>query len=96
MSEKTRWVKASQAVRSWSFRQGLESDRMAILHQVWERELGHLSRHWSLNGVKRGILYVKTASPAAAQELQLRGGQIVKNLNKHFKRSWIKAIKTVK
>jgi len=46
-----------------------------------------------LEGVRRGILYVKVASPAAAQELQMRGGGIVKGLNKHFKRSWIKGIR---
>lgn len=96
MRKKTRWVKASQVVRSWSISHGLESDRMAILHQVWEREVGHLARHWSLSGVKRGVLYVKTSSPAAAHELQLRGRRIVKSLNKHFKRSWIKSIRPLR
>ncbi|PCI37544.1 MAG: hypothetical protein COB53_06095 [Elusimicrobia bacterium] len=66
---------------------------MLILDQVWEKELGHFSKHWVLEGVRRGILYVRVKSPTAAQELQLRGGGIVKSLNKYFKKSWIKGIR---
>jgi len=66
---------------------------MVILNQVWEREVGHFSRFWALIGLRRGMLYVKVSSPAAAQELQMRGSQIVRSLNKHFKRSWIKGIR---
>lgn len=73
----------------------MESERMLILHQVWEREIGGFSRQWVLVGVRQGLLCVKTRSPAAAQELQLRGGQLVKSLNKYFKRAWIKGIRTV-
>jgi len=69
---------------------------MIILNQVWEREVGHFSRHWILDGVKRGILYVRVSSPAAAQELQLRGTAIKRSLNKHFRRSWIKSIRTTR
>ncbi len=64
-----------------------------ILNQVWEKEVGHLSKHWVLDGVRRGILYVTVKSPAAAQELQMRGGSIVKSLNKYFTKAWIKGIR---
>jgi hypothetical protein len=88
------WSKAEDILRGWKFRAGMDSERILILNQVWERELGHYARHWSLSGVKRGMLYIKPRSAAAAQELQMMSGQIVRSLNKYFKKSWIKGIRT--
>ena len=90
----SRWSKAGDVLGAWKRRTGLESERMLILNQVWEREVGGFSRHWSLIGIRRGVLSIKVRSPAAAQELQFRGTQLVKSLNKYFKRSWIKGIRT--
>jgi len=93
MVQKNRWNKAGDVLRGWKRRVGMESDRMAILHQIWEREVGHLSAHWRLEAVRRGVLYVKVRSPAAAQELQFRSTALVRSLNKYFKRSWIKSVR---
>ena len=86
-------VKADSALRAWKSSLRVDDGRMVILNQVWEREVGHFSRFWALVGLRRGILYVKVSSPAAAQELQMRGSGLVRSLNKHFKRSWIKGIR---
>lgn len=88
-----RWATSKDLVRSFQFRTGAQPDRMAILGAVWERELGHFSRYWSLIGVKKGVLLVKPSSSAAAQELQLRAAEMVRTLNKHFSRPWIKAVR---
>ncbi len=93
MIRKGRWSTASNALKKLQFTQQFTSERMLILNQVWEKEVGHFSKHWVLEGVRRGILYVKVKSPAAAQELQMRGGAIVKSLNKYFKKAWIKGIR---
>ena len=93
MIRKGHWSTAASALKKLQFTQQFTSERMMSLNHVWENEVGHLAKHWVLEGVRRGILYVKVASPAAAQELQMRGGGIVKGLNKHFKRSWIKGIR---
>lgn len=90
----SRWSKASDVLGAWKRRVGLESERMLILNQVWEKEVGGFSRYWALIGIRRGVLSVRVRSPAAAVELQLRGTQLVKSLNKYFKRSWIKGIRT--
>jgi hypothetical protein len=87
------WISAGEVLRRWEHRQGSVSIRLAILNQVWEKEAGHLSRLWVLTGVRKGTLLVKCGSAAAAQELQLRSQALVRNLNKHFKKPWIKAIK---
>lgn len=96
MPVKDRWSKAGDVLRGWKFRAGLDADRILILNQVWEKELGHYARFWSLSGVRRGVLYVRPKSPAAAQELLMRSGQIVTGLNKYFKRAWIREIRTAR
>lgn len=88
-----KWSTAGDLVRSFNYRAGIQPDKISILNEVWEKELGHFSRHWSLLGVKRGILFVRPRSAAAAQELQMRATQILRDLNKYFSRPWIKAVK---
>ena len=89
----SRWVQAGDALKAWQRGARLDTERMAILHQVWEREAGHLARHWALDGVKRGVLYVRVSSPAAAQELQLRESSLRRALNKYYRSAWIKGIR---
>ena len=89
-----RWTTAAELVRSFKARANLQPDKIAILGAVWARELGAYSRHWTLAGVKGGVLYVKPRSSAAAQELHLRAPEIVRSLNKYFSRAWIKAVKS--
>ncbi|MBI4386887.1 MAG: DUF721 domain-containing protein [Elusimicrobia bacterium] len=88
-----RWKKASEIVQSWSFRSAM--DRLSILGAVWDEEMAPWARHWKLEGVRYGILLISPRSPAAALELRARGPGIVKALNKYFRTSWIKGIKTV-
>jgi hypothetical protein len=88
------WSSANTVLGSWKMRTGLEMERMLILNEAWEREVGNFSQQWVLDGVRRGVVYVRVKTPAAAQELQMRGRQIVRGLNKYFKRSWIRAIRT--
>lgn len=91
--KRSHFSSAGDLLRIWKRRAGLDSDRILVLNEVWEREAGHLSRHWTLNGVRRGILYVKVRTPAAGQELQMRGRELVRSLNKYFKKPWIKEIR---
>jgi len=93
LTGKLRWSTGESLVKSFKFRAGVQSDKISILNAVWEKELGHFSRHWTLDGVRRGVLYVKPRSAAAAQELHLRAGEIAKSLNKYFGRAWIRAVK---
>jgi len=90
---KTKWAAAGDVLRGLRFRLGMNEDRMAILAAVWEKEAGGFSRHWQLSAVRKGILYIKPRSPAAAQELQLRAPGLMRGLNKYFKTPWIKGVK---
>ncbi len=89
-----RWSTAQDLVASFKYRAGIQTDKVAILNAVWEKELGHFAKYWTLTGLKGGVLYVRPRSAAAAQELSLRAGEIVRSLNKYFGRAWIKSVKT--
>ncbi len=91
--KRRKWSTGEDLMRSFQFRASMQPDNIALLGAVWERELGHFSKHWSLSGVRHGVLYVKPRSAAAAQELQLRAGDIVRSLNKYFNKKWIRAVK---
>jgi len=90
---KGHWATAGEVLRVWKRRAGLDSDRILVLNQVWEREAGHLSHHWVLSGVRGGVIFVRVKTPAAMQELQMRGRGLVRSLNKYFKKEWIKDIR---
>jgi hypothetical protein len=92
--KKVKWSTGEDLVKSFGFKTGVQSEKLGVLNAVWDKELGHFSKYWSLSGVKKGILYVKPRSAAAAQELHLRAAEIVRSLNKHFSRPWIKAVKS--
>lgn len=87
------FASARDVVRSFGFKTGAQGDRLAILDAVWEKEAGHYAKHWKLDALRKGVLYVRVSSPVAAQELQLRGPSLLRALNKYFKSNWIKAIK---
>lgn len=94
MEKKRRWSTTADLLGSFKYRAGLQSDKISILNAVWDKELGSFAGHWTLVGVKKGMLYVKPRSAAAAQELQMRAGSLVRGLNKYFNRGWIKGVKT--
>jgi len=94
MFVRKRWSTARELVKGFRQSTGAQPERVVLLGAVWDREMGHFSRHWSLVGVRKGILYVRPRSAAAAQELHLRGPEIIRCLNKHFSRAWIRAVKT--
>ena len=88
-----RWATAGDLVSAFKAKAGMQTDKIAILNAVWDRELGHFSSQWALLGVRRGVVLVRPKSAAAAQELHLRAAGIVRNLNKHFGKPWIKAVR---
>ena len=89
-----RWSSAGDLIRSFSYRANTVDDKLALLNAVWDKECGSFAKHWALVAVKKGVLFVRPKSAAAAQELQLRSGVLLKALNKYFSRPWITAVKT--
>jgi len=89
-----RWSNANDLVAAFTRRTQAPTDRLAILGSVWDKECGAHAKHWALVGVKKGVLYVRPKSSAAAQELHMRADVLVKALNKYFSRPWIIAVRT--
>ena len=71
----------------------MSTDRIAILNAVWDKECGANAKHWSLAGIKRGVVYVRPKSAAAAQELHMKAEGLIGALNKYFSRAWILAVR---
>lgn len=89
-----RWSTSEDLVKSFSYRSGTVNDKLTILGSVWDKECGAYARHWELVSVKKGTLYVRPKSSAAAQELHMRSAGLMKSLNKYFSRPWILAVRT--
>ena len=89
-----RWSNAGDLVKSFTYRSGAGQDKLAILNAVWEKECGAYAKHWALVAVRKGTLFVRPKSAAAAQELSLRTGALLRGLNKYFSRPWLTAVKT--
>ena len=87
------WASAAELIPAFKKSAGLQPHKMSILHAAWDREVGSWERHWSLKGMRRGVLYVKPSSSAAVQELSLREADILRALNKYFDKPWIKRIR---
>lgn len=83
----------AELLRGFWGKAGVGEDRIAILNSVWEREVGAYRAHWRLDGVTRGVVHVRVKSSASGQELALRSRELVRNLNKHFRSPWIKAVR---
>lgn len=68
---------------------------LSVLDKVWENEAGAMSKYWKLEAVEGDAIVVKTSSAMAAHELALKEAQLLRNLNKHFSKPWIRFIKRV-
>ena len=88
-------VPVAPIAKDWLLHRGLSVARLGLLDRAWESLYGHKKRLWTLDGVQRGVLFVKAASAAAKHDLLLRAPQMVRELNKHFDSPWIKGIKAV-
>ncbi len=61
-----------------------------LIYQLWEKEIGKLSPHSRLLGIKKGYLEVEVNSPVALQEFFLRKEEIIQRLNKKIGEKIIK------
>jgi len=91
--KRSNWTKAGDICASKRFQVAAGLDRLALLDAVWKKEIGRLGDHCVMLGIDRAVILVRPSSAAAANELAMRAPQIVKGLNKYFKRPWIKGIR---
>ena len=72
--------------------------RLAMLDHIWKHLTGEKSKFWKLYGVNAvgGCIYVQVRLSVARNELIGRRDFLIKELNKHFDKPWIKKIEIVK
>jgi predicted nucleic acid-binding Zn ribbon protein len=51
---------------------------------IWEKEVGGLSRHAKVSGIRKGVLIVDVSSSAHMQELTARKRDVITRINQHF------------
>ena len=85
------WHESKEIKNSYSKINGT-INRLIILETVWNKILGAKAKYWVLDAVKGGTIYVKVNVMTARHELKLKEKEIIRELNKHFERSWIKQI----
>lgn len=91
--EKPRPVWCPSSVLSSKFnRLNSRLNKLMILDHVWTQLVGNKGKFWVLHAVQRDTIYVKVRVAVAKNELISRREQLIKELNKHFEKPWIKRI----
>lgn len=69
--------------------------RLLLLEKVWDNVIGSKGKFWKLDGVQKDTIFVKVKVVAARQELLLNKEMLIRELNKHFQKAWIKEISVI-
>lgn len=74
---------------------GINPNNLLILASAWDREMSGFKKYFYLEGVEKDAVVVKAVNSSAASEVRLRKNEILRTLNKYFKRKWLKDVKVV-
>jgi len=87
------WLKAKDIISIITKKYDLSSDNF-VLFNIWEKELGKLSKNIVLVGKKNKTLLVKINNPIYKQELILRKKEFINKINQYFgKNEFVNEIK---
>ncbi|MBQ4493334.1 MAG: DUF721 domain-containing protein [Elusimicrobiaceae bacterium] len=89
------WHEPSELKNSFN-RFSSQINRLVLLENIWNKTLGSKAKFWQLYAVQKNTIFVKVKVVSARQELLLNKETIIKELNKHFQRAWIKEISIFK
>ncbi len=56
-------------------------EKNRLIYQLWDKEIGILSKHCSLLGINNGCLMVEVNSSPALQEFSLQKQKIIERIN---------------
>ena len=93
-SRKNKWTNIKELTAPRSFLTNRLS-KFAVLQSAWDKEVGPLCAYWAISAVRGATVFVKVSSSGAEQELMFQKKNLIKKLNKHFARGWIKEIKKI-
>lgn len=88
------WNCASELDHKFN-RLNMRLSRLMVLDHVWTQLVGSKAKFWKLQAVKGATLEVAVKAAVARNELNGQSEQLIKELNKHFDKPWIKRIDIV-
>ena len=68
---------------------GLEGS-LKVLELAWQNEMGAWGGMVELSALDNGSLVIEARTPSAMQELSLRRKELIRRLNAHFPKPWIR------
>ena len=88
------WHESNEIIVNFN-RLNTQINRLLLLEKIWSKVVGSKSKYWQIDAVKKDTIFVKVKVVTARQELLLNKANIIKELNKHFQRAWIKEISII-
>lgn len=88
------FVPASEVVKKLLESYGLREENYA-LYDVWNKELGKLSKKIKMVGIKGKIILVETEHPAYKQEIRIRKKEFIRKINDNFGSKMVEDIKII-
>jgi len=88
------WHKSSEIKAAFN-PLNLRLNRLMVLGSVWQKLVGKRAKFWTLDAVSKDTIYVKVNVAAARLELAGVTQSLIKELNKHFDKPWIKKIEII-
>ncbi|MFH0807176.1 MAG: DUF721 domain-containing protein [Elusimicrobiota bacterium] len=73
---------------------GIKEENYA-LYDIWNKELGKLSKKIRMIGISGDTILVQTDHPAYKQEVRIRKKEFIKKINGHFGHEMVKEIKFI-
>ncbi|ACC97572.1 hypothetical protein Emin_0004 [Elusimicrobium minutum Pei191] len=70
-------------------------NRLMVLGMVWEKLAGKRAKFWILDAASKDAVFIKVKNSSAKLELAGHKENLIKELNKHFDKPWIKKIEIV-
>lgn len=87
------FTQANEIVNLIKKQLGLDEKIYTVI-QVWDKEVGPLSKFAELEAINKGQLIVEVSSSSVFQEMSLRRKELINKINQHFgKEKVVKGIK---
>lgn len=72
---------------------GIDISNLPLLDYIWKEKFKNYSAFCEIDAIERNILVLKPANGVIKNEIYMKKDQIVREINKYFKKEFIKDIK---
>lgn len=72
---------------------GIDVTNLPLLDYIWKNKFSNYSSMCEIDAIERNVLVLKPHNNIIKNEIYIKKDQIVREINKHFKKKFIKDIK---